>query len=403
MKTMQMKSVLWVSFCLAFATLSFYASNASATLPYHCNPYAYTQCLGNTVYWFDSCGNQQELYQYCQGNQTCSNGQCVGQVNYCTPYFVSQCSGDSIYWYNSCGARQEFVKYCPYGCQDNQCKEPQNVYVKNYKKACYNNNVYWYDSKNAVQEVFKSCDDSNQCTQDSCKDAKCINTLKCDGSTCEKGSDAYCTGCSHIGDGVCNCGETKETAPVDCGNSNAPTTQNNISAALLCQKPGPDAQWQETLDILAGEEIYCMTTVKNLAESSQTSNVILTAVFPSQISYTGNMQVNGNAVNDGNITSGYNLGALTAGMTQTITFTGKAQEKFTEGVQKISVTAVSGDKAVTSDLTVNFKLDNQSAGIASIFDSGIFQFFRRWFSWILVGIILLFLFVIVFRRVSSER
>ena len=44
-----------------------------------CNYHAYQQCQGNTLYWYDSCGNQQDS-QYCSNG--CYNGICQNYNNY---------------------------------------------------------------------------------------------------------------------------------------------------------------------------------------------------------------------------------------------------------------------------------------------------------------------------------
>jgi len=42
------------------------------------------KCYSNYIYWYDSCGNQQSLYQACSSNQTCSNGSCITGTALCT-------------------------------------------------------------------------------------------------------------------------------------------------------------------------------------------------------------------------------------------------------------------------------------------------------------------------------
>lgn len=45
---------------------------------YGCNYHAYYDCQGSAVYWFDSCGNRQDLKINCSTlGQTCQYGQCV--------------------------------------------------------------------------------------------------------------------------------------------------------------------------------------------------------------------------------------------------------------------------------------------------------------------------------------
>ncbi len=42
-----------------------------------CEPNASLECVGNAVYWFDSCGNMGQLEQSCGAMQTCNEGECV--------------------------------------------------------------------------------------------------------------------------------------------------------------------------------------------------------------------------------------------------------------------------------------------------------------------------------------
>ncbi|MBI3631374.1 MAG: PKD domain-containing protein, partial [Candidatus Staskawiczbacteria bacterium] len=58
-------------------------SSQTVTLGQNCTANVTQRCVGNAVYWYDSCGNQQGLIQTCSYNQTCSNGSCI-QQNYLT-------------------------------------------------------------------------------------------------------------------------------------------------------------------------------------------------------------------------------------------------------------------------------------------------------------------------------
>ena len=42
-----------------------------------CESRAYSACYGDDVWWFDSCGEPEEMIQDCQGGETCSSGQCI--------------------------------------------------------------------------------------------------------------------------------------------------------------------------------------------------------------------------------------------------------------------------------------------------------------------------------------
>lgn len=156
---------------------------------YSCNYHAYKDCIGNSVYWFDSCANPQDLVQNCSDvSQICKYGQCA-------------------------------VYYNP---------APAPTYINHYRTSCYNNSLYWYDSLGNLQSLYKSCADVNQCTEDVCSGLKCQNPVKCDGVTCIIGSQDYCNNCSYTGDGACNCGETFATAPNDC-KANASSLSDSVT------------------------------------------------------------------------------------------------------------------------------------------------------------------------------
>lgn len=49
-------------------------------LPF-CYPKHYKKaCYNNDVYWYDSCGGREDMYQDCAANETCSGGQCVRTI-----------------------------------------------------------------------------------------------------------------------------------------------------------------------------------------------------------------------------------------------------------------------------------------------------------------------------------
>jgi len=89
-----------------------------------CTSHATSRCDSGGVYWFDSCGNRQELYQACTGNQYCSGNTCVNNNNnQCTSHSQMRCNGSQVQWYDSCGNAQEVVQTCSNTqyCSGNTC------------------------------------------------------------------------------------------------------------------------------------------------------------------------------------------------------------------------------------------------------------------------------------------
>lgn len=53
-----------------------------------CDSHETKQCSGNSVYWYDSCGNKEEEYKRCDGDEQCSNAVCISNP-------TNQCNDDS--------------------------------------------------------------------------------------------------------------------------------------------------------------------------------------------------------------------------------------------------------------------------------------------------------------------
>jgi len=96
-----------------------------------------------------SCSNttSAQLQTTCTSNQTCSSGSCV---NTCTQNYQQRCVGTSMYWYDSCGNQGSYVGTCGNTC------------TANYQQRCNGNSMYWYDSCGNQGSYVGSC--GNTCT-----------------------------------------------------------------------------------------------------------------------------------------------------------------------------------------------------------------------------------------------
>ena len=117
--------------------------------------HAYKQCYNNDVYWYDSQGVMQEMYQDCGDDSWTNNYQCSGSNWLQRQKTIRWCSGESCQQslsyenYQDCGAFGQT-------CQNNQCGgQWQNRYL-----SCYDNDVYWYDYASGRQEKYQDCGDS---------------------------------------------------------------------------------------------------------------------------------------------------------------------------------------------------------------------------------------------------
>ncbi len=348
----QMKKSIKLSIIFLFASVAIFGFASVLQAQYYnnynsCNAHAYKDCVGSAIYWFDSCSNRQDLYQDCLGyGQTCKYGQCVN-----------------------------YVPVVP----------PTPVYVAHSKIACYGNSLYWYDSLGSASGLYKTCQDANSCTLDACKSGRCSNVLKCDGTTCSQGSADYNTYCA-----------LPQTPQIP----QTPSENVNLAISFVAKIKSSAEQWDKSVQVSQNSNIYFMISVNNNS-GSQINNVNISANIPTEISFLGNLKVNDSSVG-GDIVSGINIGSLPAGVSKSITFEGRTQTFSTKGQKSAVVTTSISGTNKTDSLTLNFSSSQvaQSASLSSA-PSGFVKFLQRWYLWILVAIVLVFLFVVVFRRLSS--
>lgn len=104
----------WSSFRNAASML------AGITLQECCTANTSSACVGNDLYWFDSCGSQGSLKEDC-GNNNCLNGACVVDTSpsppllpspFCSANASSACFSNDVYWFDSCGIRGSVKADC---------------------------------------------------------------------------------------------------------------------------------------------------------------------------------------------------------------------------------------------------------------------------------------------------
>lgn len=390
------------------------------------------KCSGNSLYWYDSCGNQQTLAQYCTNG--CYNNLCQNYSNNynsyngynsygnCTYHAYKLCSGNNVYWYDSCGTQQDIYYSCSGGqvCQYGQCVnniiqpvvvQPISNYVAQYKTACYGSSIHWFDSLGADSGLYKNCTDNNSCTLDSCSGDKCSNILKCDGSTCVSGSADFISYCStvlantksdqtHCGNGLCepNLGETNSNCPTDCKLNVA----NGLSVSFFTKQDSGSTQWQKAAQIGPNTQAYFMITVAN-SSTVQVDNVNVSTNIPSEISSLGNLQLNGVSIS-GDIVAGVNIGSIAPAGTKSLTFEGKIQTISTSAIKQAMATINASGSTQSDSVSITLNPSQVTAAVSSTATptSGFWGFLKQWYLWILVALILVFLFIIVFKRLSSE-
>lgn len=177
--------------------------------------------------WGTGCGydvgkRTRSRFRYCSGNSS----DCTGNWGDWSPWTPWQVS-DYCPFNQKCVPGKERCQYSP------DCTFVLGSYIKHYSKKCIDNKLYWVDSNGIIQEIYRDCSDNNSCTIDSCQNGKCINELRCDGSTCSIGDKDYCSSCNHCGDKKCNCNENEKSCPQDCLISSVSSLSQKEKPSLL--------------------------------------------------------------------------------------------------------------------------------------------------------------------------
>lgn len=106
-----------------------------------CESHDEKKCSGNNVYWYDSCGDKEEVAEYCSNG--CSGSKCV----------AVECEADS-----DCSSSSDFIKYC----ENNVLKQKKDAEkCESYKCV-----------PKTSDEILEYCDYS--CGVDNSGETKCL-------------------------------------------------------------------------------------------------------------------------------------------------------------------------------------------------------------------------------------
>ncbi len=313
-----------------------------------CASHANKQCISNIVYWYDSCGALEDIYQNCNTtNQICQNAQCVNKAPVTPPPATT-----------------------------------------GQVKSCYNGDIHWFNSNGTVGAIYQSCKDANSCTLDDCAGNQCVNELKCDGSTCLQSSQDY----------IVYCGGAQNTTqpPVQ------PQIQNqSLSISLFGKKDSMAPDWQRSISLAAGDKVDFLIIVKNNSNTPADSIIVKTDLT-SAISYAGDLKI-GNLASAGNIASGIDLGTLAPKSSQIISFTGMLANQVPDGALQVGASVNASSVLYDSDyLMVAAPAAVAGASVVSAENSFVTRFKKNWYIWLVVILVLIVVFIIIFRRLGAK-
>lgn len=214
-----------------------------------CEANSYKQCYNNSVYWYNSCGENESLAESCSNgceNLGIDNAQCVSN---CTSHSTQKCYENDIYWYDSCNHKESLALDCgskicnDQGSGNVECKE--NC-IDNAVQKCYDNDIYWYNSCGEKGLLVERCIDECVNTENGAKcelDDPCAMVNCPDNSECKISSNnetaCYCIEGYHVNENATACESDEDNTQVDlCENVNCPDNSTckvyNDEAGCYC-------------------------------------------------------------------------------------------------------------------------------------------------------------------------
>jgi hypothetical protein len=366
-----------------------------------CGTNAYTgspYCQGNNVYQnykTFTCNNAGTANSYCSentagklkdtctGNQTCSNGSCGTN---CTDHSYQQCSGNYLYWYDSCGNQQD-SQYCQNGCSNNSCSNYTNASVQtNAATNVYNNqatlNGYLYtygNNNNCTSYVWFQYGPSTSYGTETTHQSQNYNytgSFSQNVNLYNSYSSIYhfravaqlCNGNTVYGqDMTFTAGSTGNLLTINKTARNL-TSGNTGFSNTIYANPSDTLMFMITLQATSNQDVQ---------------NVYVRDLFPGNLIYKNQLVVSGSSNYSGDITSGITLNTVYAGQTVTITYQAQVApaQNFSYGTttlnNSVSVTssgsgynptsnasiivnrsAVYGASSISTGLTNNFLVDS---------------------------------------------
>ena len=191
-------------------------------------------------------------------------------------------------------------------------------------------------------------------------------------------------------------------APIDC-ETQIVSPISGIDVSIFCGIKDNFIDLSKDVAIVADQSINCLMVVKNTSSDS-IDDVIVRVDIPEEIIGVSEIKINGTVFN-GNITSSINIGSFPPNISKLITFSGKTLSPITQdSTKQITGIAVSGVLSSSDSLAINFQPTIAGAinTTASLESSPFAEFFKRWYIWILMAFVLIFLFFVIFRRLSSN-
>jgi len=330
------------------------------------------KCSGITSCGYGRCDSDERPYRYCSGGDCiyrceydsscakssceCSEGPCCDGCNYRPSTFV-------------CNSEIQTQYGCPWGLS---CGADVGKKTKSRFKYCSG------DSAECSESWSSWLDWTSWRIADSCGTTE----------VCWVGNSQ----CQYSSSCVSSAPEPEPEFSLKCDDGNA------LMLSLLGRKENSSEEWKKDVKAAPGQRIDFLLIIAN-SSSEDLDGVGVKVELPQEIIYRGNLKI-GESSSEENISEGFNIGYLSSGAIETITFKGEvssdigAEEKYVVGSVNIENLSISDSTKVAFE-----KPKEQMAAAAATFS--LKELLKKWYFWalLILGIIILFYLI---KRFSSK-
>lgn len=276
-------------------------------------------------------------------------------------------------------------------------------------KQCVSNIVYWYNSCGALESIYQNCNTTNQ----TCQNGQCAGQVSATTTTPAPTSNQTLS-------------PSIISAPNNPSLSGVSALQNQNKSLIISifgqkaslgtvsygsdgkQNNSETLQWVKNINTTNNDKINFLLIIKNISETPADS-VLVKTDNANNITHAGDLKIN-NTASDSNIVSEINLGTIGPKDSQIISFTGPVLSQGGQNTIRVIASINSGGVLYDSDyLTVNIApADNvilattSNAEKTSTSNGIINNFKKNWHIWIAICLVLIVVFIIIFKKLSSN-
>jgi hypothetical protein len=209
--------------------------------------------VGDDIYWFDSCGAQNDIETDCLACETCVIGIDGPECQAAVAHDHQGCVDDDIYWFDSCDVANDLVSDCA-TCEP--CTDTGDGFAclaaSHDHTACVGDDIYWFDSCDVQEDIHTDCLACETCVIGSLG-PECQAATLHDHDGCVAEDVYWFDSCDVANDLIDDCDPCEPCTDTGDGFACLATSHDHTACA------GDDIYWFDSCDVQEDIHTDCLT------------------------------------------------------------------------------------------------------------------------------------------------